>query len=167
MARSKFERQLSTGLRKIGFSIKIPDAGRSHKPFDYVLGLHAECGDQRMIRFLAIEAKAATGWVVNRATWQDHQRKALDLIESIAPLSAWVAVGFLDIPKMSLTQDRKPIGSKKTQAWLIPWRDYKRLERKSVSHKDIADLGDEYSLVWDAKNYAWIIPGWHPVIRNK
>jgi hypothetical protein len=144
--RSKFEGQLSPGLRKIGFSIKIPDAGKSLKPFDYVVGIPVGLkGYQPILKFVAIEAKAVTyGWTLNRSAWQPHQRKALDIVDALAPGSAWVAVGFLGIPKMSFDHNRQKIeGKRKKEAYLLRWGDYKSLEgEKSMWYGDIITLPD-------------------------
>lgn len=136
--RSKFERRL--GFREAGFSIKIPDAGRSLKPFDYVVGVPVSIGGIETLRFVAIEAKTARGWVMPGGSILPHQYKALDLVESLAPYSAWLAIGFLDMPKMSLNWDRQRLDKKmKAEAYLLWWEDAKFIEREngSIRYKDI------------------------------
>jgi len=152
--RSKFEAQLSPGLRELGFEIKIPDCSKSYKPFDYVIGVKSF----GVLRFIAIEAKKATGWTLNNSAVLPHQERALDLLESMCPYSSWLAIGFLDIPKMKRDYDgTKIIKPKKKEAFLIPWRDYLALKGEtSISYSDIISV-ENSSLEWAkiGKRYAW------------
>jgi hypothetical protein len=164
-SRSKFERQLSPGLRQIGFSIKIPDAGRGLKPFDYVVGIRTIAGGQDFLRFVAIEAKSVQyGWTLNRASWRSHQRTALDIIDSMSPRAAWVAVGFLGIPVMKRDHNNRKIEKpRRAEAYLLPWSDYKFLEgEKSIWYGDIITCIDS-RLEWEkvGSRYAWTIPPTH------
>jgi len=166
--RSKFEKQLN--FRQHGFSIKIPDVGRSLKPFDYVVGMPVSLGNVKMLRFVAIEAKTATGWSLHISKWQPHQRTALDLVDRLAKDSAWVAIGFLDIPKMKLDHNRQRIETKrKKEAYLILWGDYKQLEcGSSCSYGDIVNKHGDCELSWGkvGTRYVWTIPPEHPIFCN-
>jgi hypothetical protein len=157
--RSKFERQLN--FRQIGFAIKIPDVGRSLKPFDYVVGVPTNGS----LRFIAIEAKKATGWTLNNSEILPHQIKALDAVENLAPYSAWLAIGFLDIPSMKLDHNRQKIdGRRKKEAFLIPWVDAKRIASDtSMSYGDIISIGD-CAMEWRKvrkRYYKWYVPKSH------
>ena len=165
--RSKFERQLSPGLRRIGFSIKIPDVGIGHKPFDYIVGIPRTDGS---LGFVAIEAKKAVGWTLNKSSWRAHQRNALDIISKMSPMAAWVAIGFLDIPKMKLDYNRKPIGARrKAEAYMIQWQTYKEIEGKvSISYSDIVNCCSSCTLLLARNNSRrmWEIPSGHPILSQ-
>lgn len=157
--RSKFERQLN--FRSIGFSIKIPDVGRSLKPFDYVVGVPAG----GILRFFAIEAKTARGWTMNSSVMLPHQIKALDFVENLAPNSSWLAVGFLDIPNMKLDHNRQQInGRRKKEAFLLPWSMAKSLMgTDSLLYGDLIDTDVKLGMIWkkQRKRYRWSIPKDH------
>lgn len=162
--RSKFERQLN--FRQIGFAIKIPDVGRSLKPFDYVVGVPVNGS----LRFIAIEAKKATGWTLNNSEILPHQIKALNTVESFAPYSAWLAIGFLDIPSMKLDHNRQKITERrKKEAFLIPWVDAKRIASDtSIGYGEILSVKN-CAMEWRkvrGKYYRWYVPKTH-VLFNK
>ena len=159
--RSKFERKL--GFRQIGFSIKIPDVGRSLKPFDYVVGVPILSGESRILRFVAIEAKTATGWTMRGDAVLPHQYRALDLVESFAPYSAWLAIGFLDMPKMKLGWNRQRLDKPlRPEAYLLWWEDFLSIERPNggVRYKDIIELygSSKMDYVKTGSGYRWV-PG--------
>jgi len=161
-ARSKFERQL--GLREHGFSLKIPDVGNSYKPFDYIVGVPIKICNTNILRFVAIEAKSARGWTVPVSSILPHQIEALDIVESMAPYSSWVAIGFLDIPKMKLDFKRKRIKKRRRQeAFLLWWVDFKEIMSSgSLPYEEIASI--ENSSLEKRKigtQYKWIIPQEH------
>ena len=161
--RSKFERKL--GFRQIGFSIKIPDVGRSLKPFDYVVGVPVQSRDSKILRFVAIEAKTATGWTLRGDAILPHQHKALSLVESMARYSAWVAIGFLDMPKMKLDWNRERIdGRLRPEAFLLWWQDFLYIKRPNggVRYKDIIELyqPSKMDYVKTKSGYRWV-PGAH------
>lgn len=163
--RSKFERQLN--FRHIGFAYKIPDAGRSLKPFDYVVGMPITIDGITLLRFIAIEAKKADGWSLHKSKWQDHQRNALDAVDRLCPNCAWVAIGFLDIPNMKLDHNRAPIaGRRHKEAYLIRWRDFKEIEGEiSCGYGDIAENFADFILEYgkQGSRYLWLVPANHPL----
>lgn len=157
--RSKFERKL--GFRQIGFSIKIPDAGRSLKPFDYVVGVPIERGGSKVLRFVAIEAKAAVGWTLRSDALLDHQRHALDLVESMAQYSSWLAIGFMDIPKMKLDWQRRRIdGRMPPEAFLLWWEDAKYIQcvNNTIRYKDIIRYypNSKMDYIKIGSSYKWV-----------
>ena len=160
--RSKFERDLH--LNYTGYSIKIPDAGIGYKPYDYIYGVSVEIAGKRILRLLAIEAKRARGWTLLNSSILEHQIRALDYIESLAPNSAWLAIGFLDIPKMKLNHKRQPILKKrKSEAFMIRWTDAEYIMGEtSISYADIITI-DRARLEWRKvkTRYRWIIPETH------
>jgi len=155
---SKFERQLN--FRQIGFSIKIPDVGRSLKPFDYVVGVPVN----GMLRFVAIEAKKATGWTLNNSAMLPHQIRALNAVDKLAPNSSWLAIGFLDIPSMKLDHNRQKIDRRrKKEAFLISWADAKRISGEtSISYGDIIEI-ENSEMEWHkfGRMYRWRVPITH------
>lgn len=164
--RSKFERKL--GFREFGFAYKIPDAGRSLKPFDYVVGVPIEVGGgKKTLRFLAIEAKTARGWTMPRSSMLPHQEKALDLVESLAPYSSWLAIGFLNMPKMKLDWNRKRLKKKmKAEAYLLPWIVAKAMLREgSIKYKEIIESYPEYIMDYGKvkHSYKWTVGDEHPI----
>lgn len=164
--RSKFERKLT--FRNLGFAYKIPDCGRSLKPFDYVVGIPIKRDNaHRMLRFVAIEAKKANGWTLPQSAMLDHQVRALDYIERLSRFSSWVAVGFLDAPKMKLDWNRsKIVNSVSATAFLIPWIICKRLMFEgSLSYKDLIELYGEYMMDYGPykSSYKWTVGKSHPI----
>ena len=164
--RSRFERELSPALREIGVSIKIPDCSRSHKPFDYVIGIPTEHG----LRYAAVEAKKADGWSLSRSKWEPHQRDMLDYLSDIDSQSAWVAIGFLDLPKMKRGPNGKSISKRyKKEAFLMTWADYLCIEGdRSCKYADIIAMSSDSSLNWDkipgrASN-SWRVPKTHKIL---
>lgn len=162
--KSAFERQLN--WRQLGFAYKIPDAGPAIKPFDYFVAIPTG----GILRFVAIEAKKADGWTLNRSQWQSHQRYAFDILSGMDEDSAWVAIGFLDIPNMKLDHSRKKLlTSGKKEAYLVRWIDYLSVEGEiSVSYDDIASGFSGCSLLWGKykNSYCWLVPESHPIIKN-
>lgn len=167
-AKSKFERKLA--FRKLGFSIKIPDVGRSLKPFDYVVGIPFTISGGKILRFVAIEAKKASGWTMPLSVFRDHQIKALNIVESFAPGSSWVAIGFLDAPKMKLDWNRQRIGGRiRAEAFLIPWVLCLAIEagEGTISYKTLIDHYPQYMMDYGKVGsvYKWFVGAAHP-IRN-
>jgi len=162
--KSAFERQLN--WRQLGFAYKIPDSGPAIKPFDYFVAIPTG----GILRFVAIEAKKADGWTLNRNQWQSHQRYALDILSGLDADSAWVAIGFLDIPNMKLDHSRKKmVGNRKKEAYLIRWIDYLSIEGESSAlYDDIASRLGDCSLAWGKykNSYCWLVPKHHPIIKN-
>ena len=165
--RSKFEKKLA--FRQLGFSIKIPDVGRSLKPFDYVVGIPTRNGGRHM-RFVAIEAKKAYGWSLPFSQFRDHQVKALNIVESFADLAAWVAIGFLDMPSMKLDWNRQRLEKKlRAEAYLIPWSLCKKLSSGgSLSYKDLHENYSQYVLEYGRvkSSYRWYVGESHPILDN-
>lgn len=160
--RSKFERQL--GFRESGFSYKIPDIGRAPKPFDYVVGVPVHREGYSSLRFVAIEAKKARGWTLPCSDILEHQERALNIVELMAPFSAWLAIGFLDIPKMKLYWDRKPITARlRAEAYLVPWRLVRDCD-VSIKYEYIASELSEYAMEYKKVRtaYKWIIGADNP-----
>ena len=162
---SKFERQL--GFRHLGFSTKIPDVGKSLKPFDYIVGIPVKREGKKILRFVAIEAKTARGWTLNINTILEHQWNALDLVESLAEYSSWLAIGFLDIPKMKRDHNRSPIDDRrKAEAYLLWWEDAKYIMGEtSISYGDIIEFYPNSAMEWRKVNgyRRWIVPPQHPI----
>ena len=158
--RSKFEAQLGPGLRQTGFEIKIPDCSRAYKPFDYVLGIPTE----KCLRFVAIEAKRAVGWTLGNSAILPHQERALNLVESLQENSSWLAIGFLDIPRMKRDHTGRRIAeNRKREAFIISWHDYLAARGKtSISYGDIVAI-ENSALEWAkiGKRYMWTIPKNH------
>ena len=163
--RSKFERKLA--FRELGFSIKIPDVGRSLKPFDYVVGVPLTVNNREILRFVAIEAKKAYGWTLAMSEFRDHQIRALNIVESFATMTAWVAIGFLDMPKMKLDWNRQRLAKKqRAQAYLIPWELCKELAAGgSVKYKDLVENYPEYAMAYGkvGSAYKWYAETDHPI----
>jgi len=164
--RSKFEKKLT--FRNLGFAYKIPDCGRSLKPFDYVVGIPIKRnGTNRTLRFVAIEAKKASGWTLPQSAMPDHQIRALDYIERLSRFSSWVAIGFLDAPKMVFDWDRnKIVGKVQATAFLIPWIVCKRLMFEgSLLYKDLIELYSEYMMDYGPykSSYKWTVGKSHPI----
>jgi len=158
----------SLDLRSAGFSIKIPDCSKSKKPFDYVLGI--PYGD--IMKFVAIEAKTATGWTLPVSAWQPHQRVALDIVSSRCQSCAWVIIGFLDLPKMKMDCSRKRIVSPyEKEVYLITWADYLYIEgERSCLYADVIKYYPRSGLVWGpskSNRYAWRIPESHEFFSQK
>lgn len=163
---SKFERKLA--FRALGFSIKIPDVGRSLKPFDYVVGIPVTVCGNKILRFVAIEAKKASGWSMPLSVFRDHQIKALNIVERLAPMSSWVAIGFLDAPSMKLDWNRQRIDKKMSAtAFLIPWTLCKRLVaiEGSVTYKSLITSYPEYMMDYEriGSAYKWLVGKQHPI----
>ena len=163
--RSKFERKLA--FRELGFSIKIPDVGRSLKPFDYVVGVPMTVNNRKILRFVAIEAKKAYGWTLGMSEFRDHQIRALNIVESFAPMTAWVAIGFLDMPRMKLDWNRKRLETRMpAQAYLIPWVLCKTIAAGgSVKYKDLIESYPEYVMGYGKVRsaYKWYAESDHPI----
>jgi len=164
--RSKFERKLA--FRKLGFSIKIPDVGRSLKPFDYVVGIPLSVNGNKILRFVAIEAKKANGWTMPISAFREHQIRALDLVESFAPMSSWVAIGFLDAPKMKLDWNRQRLDKRiRANAFLIPWALCKELVEQdgTVMYKSLIEWYKEYRMEYGkiGSAYRWFVGDKHPI----
>lgn len=165
--RSKFERQLA--FRLLGFSIKIPDAGVSLKPFDYVVGVPVKIDGIHSVRFVAIEAKTARGWTMPSSYMLPHQIKALDAVDKLACNSSWVAIGFLDLPKMKRGYDGKKLYSQyKREAFLLPWSIVKKvMGETSLRYADIASSDYLMSFAMEYKKirsaYRWIVQDDHPI----
>ena len=164
--RSKFERKLA--FRELGFSIKIPDVGRSLKPFDYVVGIPLTVYGNKILRFVAIEAKKASGWSMPLSVFRNHQVKALDLVEKFAPMSSWVAIGFLDAPNMKLDWNRRRIeGKLRAEAFLIPWALCKELIKLNgaVTYKSLIEWYREYRMEYGkiGSAYKWFVGDKHPI----
>lgn len=166
--KSKFERGLS--FRTISFAIKIPDAGKSRKPFDYVIGVPYDANGRRRMEFVAIEAKKADGWSLPKGKWQPHQITALDFVENMSMDSAWVAIGYLDLPKMKQDWKRKKLVKKiKAWAYLVPWWYFKEHSVNMGLHFSmIVDSCEQYKLVREKvrTQYLWVVPPTHPLLEN-
>lgn len=149
---SKFEANLSPGLRELGFSFKVPDAGPGWKAFDFTLALPWN----GILRYIAIEGKTARGNRFNFGEkWEDHQRRALQTLAEQDAWSAWVALHYPHV--------------KGFRAILLPWVEYLRTEcqfEKSIPH-DVWQPG--YAMVWEhgpvRKATYWRIPEDHPLRR--
>jgi len=164
--KSKFERKLA--FRKLGFSIKIPDCGRSLKPFDYVVGIPLTVNGGKILRFVAIEAKKASGWTMPMSVFRDHQIRALDFVENLAPMSSWVAIGFLDMPSMKLDWNRQKImGRMSAEAYLVPWELCKRINTTegTISYKRLTESYPEYIMDYGklGSTYRWYVGKDHPI----
>ena len=164
--RSLFERQLSPALREIGFSVKIPDANASRKPFDYVVGV--ESGGR--LGFNGIEAKKADGWSLSQSKWYPHQRDALSVLSNIDEDSAWVAIGFLDIPRMKLDWNRSRITKRMARAaFLLRWVDFLKVEHSgSCKYIDLISIYPETELEWGKipgrTRNSWIVRKTHKIL---
>jgi len=165
--RSKFERKL--GFRELGFAYKIPDVGRSLKPFDYVVGVPIiKDNGTKILRFIAIEAKKASGWTLPYSQMLPHQIRALDIVERMSPYSAWLAVGFLDMPKMKLDWDRNPIEeTMRAEAYLLPWISAKVMmsSNTSLKYKDVISKYGSYAMEYGPvkSTYKWTVGKEHPI----
>lgn len=164
--RSKFEKKLA--FRELGFAIKIPDCGRSLKPFDYVVGIPLKINGGKILRFVAIEAKKANGWSMPMSAFRDHQIRALDIVDSFAPMSSWIAIGFLDAPNMKLDCNRQKIlGAMRAEAFLIPWVLCKQLvaTHGSVLYKSLIHSYPEYMMDYGKVRsaYKWLVGEKHPI----
>ena len=151
---SKFEGDLSPGLRELGFSFKIADATRSWKPFDFMLGMPIEHPTLGIIlRFFGIEGKTAKGnGFYFPGLWYEHQRNALNTMMAMSKDAPWVAIHYKDL---------------KEPAFLLPWYVYLVIEGqyKTSIPRDVWD--SKWNLVWEheprrQKNY-WRIPPEHPI----
>ena len=150
---SKFESNLSPGLRELGFAFKIADAGKSHKPYDFVVNI-AVNGKSHGI---AVEGKTARGGRFHTNRWEKHQRKALQLMADLDPTSAWVAIHYPHVECF------RPV--------LLPWLVYLEIERE-LNGSIPAVVWERpglkcYRLVWDKgpvrKKHYWRIPPNHPI----
>lgn len=153
MAISKFESQLSPGLRELGWAYKIPDAGRSWKPFDFVVGAIRAEG---FPIFLAVEGKTARGGTFLLSRIAEHQRKALNYVgEYLGDCCAWLALHYPHVDGF------EPL--------LLPWCLYKSIE--SMHEKSIpVDVWEDFlrwKLEWDLgpirKSRYWRLPEDHPL----
>lgn len=161
--RSKFEAQLSPGLREIAYSVKIPDCNRSLKPFDYVLAMVKN----GVLRYVAVEAKKADGWGLGRSKWEPHQRRSLQKLSLLDKNSAWVAIGFLDLPKMKRGPNLRKLEKQyKKDAYLIRWVDFLDIETETTcKYEDVARYSS-CRLKWckRGKRYHWVIPKTHKIL---
>jgi len=150
----------------LGFAIKIPDVGRSLKPFDYVVGIPVyNVRGVKSLRFIAVEAKKASGWTLHISAFRDHQIRALDIVESMAPMSSWIAIGFLDMPQMVRDWNRQKLDSKmKAEAYLIPWAMCKRLMGdSSLSYGQLVEDKQKYIMEYGkvGTTYRWYVGETH------